>query len=141
MSTPTLDPAIIGQVEKHHTAVLTRALSGTTLDEKQWITLNQALAGPIERSAHITRVATMTQWTHTAVADAVTALLASGLLRELPGDRLEATDAGTALVGRIRTETGAIVTRAYEAVSAEDRAVAARVLTIVKERLAVELAD
>ncbi|RDI65925.1 hypothetical protein [Nocardia pseudobrasiliensis] len=141
MSTPTLNPAIIGQVEKHHTAVLARALSGTTLDEKQWITLNQALTGPIERSAHIARVATMTQWDPTAVAAAVTALLTAGLLRELPGDRLEATEAGATLVGRIRTETGAIVTRAYEAVSAEDRAVAARVLTIVKERLAVELAD
>ncbi len=141
MSIPTLNPAIIGQVEKHHTAVLARALSGTTLDEKQWITLNQALTGRVERAAHIARVATMTQWDPTAVAAAVTALLAAGLLRELPSDRLEATDAGTTLVGRIRTETGAIVTRAYEGVSAEERAVAARVLTIVKERLAMELAD
>ncbi|WP_405133813.1 hypothetical protein [Nocardia sp. NBC_01388] len=139
---PTLNPAIIGQVEKHHTAILTRALAGTSLDEKQWITLNQALAAgaPVERAEHIARVAGMTQWTPASVEAALVALVSSGQVAELPGIRIEVTDSGRALVAQIRSETGAIVERAYGTVSAEERAIAARVLVTITAGLADELA-
>lgn len=139
---PTLNPAIIGQIEKHHTVILTRALAGTSVDEQQWITLNQALAtgAPVERTAHIARVAGITQWTPASVETALVALVGAGLAAELSGDQIEVTDTGRALVARVRSETGAIVERAYGAVSAEDRAIAARVLVTITARLADELA-
>jgi DNA-binding MarR family transcriptional regulator len=137
----TLNPSIVGQAEKHHSAVLTRALSGTTLDEQQWVTLHLAVTadGPLDRSAHLTRVAHLTRWAPADVEAAVTRLLAAGLLRALPGDRAEATPEGRDLVTRIRTETGEIVSRAYGSVSPEDLATAARVLTAITAQLSAEL--
>ena len=38
-----LNPAIIGQAEKAHGAILKRLLADTTLDEQQWITLQFAV--------------------------------------------------------------------------------------------------
>ncbi len=139
---PTLNPSVIGQAEKHHTAVLARALAGTSLDEKQWIVLNQALAAgaPVDPAAHVTRVAAMTQWDPSDVGTALTALLESGLLRATSGDLIETTEGGRALVGRVRDESGAIVAAAYGAVDSEDLATAARVLTAITARMAEELA-
>ncbi|MEV6277965.1 hypothetical protein [Nocardia sp. NPDC051832] len=137
----TLNPAIIGQAEKHHTAILTRALSGTTLNEQRWITLNQALvAGPVERSAHIAKIAGMTQWESGTVADAVTALVEGGLLTESAGGRLEITAAGRDMVAQVRGASGKILGPAYGAVSEEELAIAARVLVTITARMAEELA-
>lgn len=138
----TLNPSVIGQAEKHHTAILTRALAGTTLDEKQWIVLNQALAAgaPVDPAAHITHVAAMTQWDPTDAGTALATLLESGLLRTTSGDLVEPTEDGTALVGKVRAESGAIVAAAYGAVAPEDLATAARVLATITARMAEELA-
>ncbi|GAB4589476.1 hypothetical protein [Nocardia sp. IFM 10818] len=138
----TLNPSIIGRAEKHHTAVLTRALAGTTLDEKQWIVLNQALAAgaPVERAAHITRIAGLTQWNPADVETAVAALLDAALLRTASGELIEPTDTGTALAAKVRAESGAIVQAAYGAVAPEDLATAARVLATITARMAEELA-
>ncbi|MEV7803569.1 hypothetical protein AB0O28_11535 [Microbispora sp. NPDC088329] len=140
--TVTLNPAIVGQAEKHHTAILSRALSGTALDEKQWITVNQALAagGTVERAAHVAHVARLTRWRPADVDAALAALVGTGLVREAPGDHIEVTDAGRALVARVRAETGEILGRAYGSVPAADLAVAARVLTTITARMAEELA-
>jgi hypothetical protein len=142
-TTTTLSPKIIGRAEKHHTAVLSRSLAGTGVDEQQWITLNQALAAgaPVDRSGHAARVAAMTQWPRAAVDDALAALIGGGLARELPGDQVEITDAGRALAARVRTGSGRIISRAYGAVSPEDLATAARVLTTITARMADELAN
>lgn len=139
--TTTLNPAIVGRAEKHHTAVLTRALSGTTVDEKQWITLNQALAagGTVERAAHVAHVAQLTLWRPADVGTALAALAGTGLVRETPGDQVEVTDAGRALVAKVRAESGEILGRAYGSVPAADLAVAARVLTTITARMAEEL--
>ncbi|MGX1811059.1 hypothetical protein ACWIGI_35515 [Nocardia sp. NPDC055321] len=139
---PTLNPAIVGQAEKHHAAILNRALAGTTLDEHQWIVLNQALAAgePVEPAAYIARIARMTRWNPADVETAIDALLGSGLLATTPEGSVEPTAAGTALAGRIRAESGAIVSAAYGSVSPEDLAIAARVLATVTARMAEELA-
>ncbi|RMI35553.1 hypothetical protein [Nocardia stercoris] len=139
--TITLNPSIIGQAEKHHTAVLARALAGTTLDEKQWITLNVASAAgePIDAVAHTAKVATMTQIAPADVAAALDALVDADLMRR-DRDRVEVTAAGSETVGRIRAVSGDIVTRAYGAVAPEELAVAARVLSTITARLAAELA-
>ena len=39
----TLNPSIVGQAEKAHAAILKRVLSGTALDEPQWITWQVAV--------------------------------------------------------------------------------------------------
>ncbi|MBL1075096.1 hypothetical protein JK358_11900 [Nocardia sp. 2] len=137
----TLSPSIIGQAEKHHTAVLARALAGTTLDEHQWIVLNQAVAagGPVERSAHIARIAAMTQWNPVDIEAALSALLDSALLRAAPGGLVEPTETGTTLAGEVRTVSGAIVQDAYSVVTPEDLATTARVLTAITARMAAEL--
>ncbi|MEV0247398.1 hypothetical protein AB0H76_12470 [Nocardia sp. NPDC050712] len=136
----TLTPSIIGQAEKHHTAVLSRALTGTTLDEKQWIVLNQATGEPVERGAHINRIAGLTQWTSADVEAALNALLDKGLLANTPHGRLESTAEGKAVVSKVRAESGAIVDAAYGTVPAEDLATAARVLATITARMAEELA-
>ncbi|MGK5557063.1 hypothetical protein ACSNOI_36180 [Actinomadura kijaniata] len=138
----TLNPSIVGQAEKHHTALLARVLSGTTLDEKRWITLNQALASgeAVERAAHVAHVARLTRWAPADVDDALTALVESGLAQESPAGRVEVTDAGRALVATVRAESGEVIGRAYGSVPAEDLAVAARVLTAITARMAEELA-
>ncbi|WP_019931730.1 helix-turn-helix domain-containing protein [Nocardia sp. BMG111209] len=141
MTAPTLNPSIVGRAEKHHSAILTRALSGTTLDEHQWITLNQIVAAgtPIDRAGHIDHIATLTRWSPAEVGTALSRLLDAGLLRELPEGRAELTAAGRDLVARIRTETGETISRAYGSVSPEDLATAARVLTTITARMAAEL--
>ncbi|MBF6239189.1 MarR family transcriptional regulator [Nocardia otitidiscaviarum] len=138
----TLTPSIVGQTEKHHTAVLTRSLDGTTLDEKQWITLNQAVAAgqPVERAGHAARVASMTRWDREDVDHAVAALLEAGLLRTATDGRLQVTDSGTALTAEVRATSSAIVQAAYGAVTPDDLATAARVLATITTRMAEELA-
>ncbi|MFD8098906.1 MarR family winged helix-turn-helix transcriptional regulator [Nocardia fluminea] len=135
----TLTPSIIGRAEKHHTAVLGRALTGTTLDEKQWIVLNQVTDEPVERTAHINRIAGLTQWAPAEVETALNALLAKGLLANTPHGRLEPTTAGKAVVGEVRAESDAIVAAAYGAVTPEDLATTARVLATITARMAQEL--
>lgn len=138
----TLSPSVIGQAEKHHTAVLVRALAGTPLDEKQWIVLNQALAADasVDPAAHIARVAAMTQWNPADTGAALAALLEGGLMRATAGDLVEPTEDGATLAGKVRGESGAIVAAAYGAVDSEDLATAARVLTTITARMAEELA-
>ncbi|MFC4126813.1 hypothetical protein [Nocardia rhizosphaerae] len=143
MNTSTaLNPAIIGQAEKHHAAILTRALAGTTLDEKQWIVLNQAVAAgePVERTEYVTRIAGMTQWNRADVEDALNTLLNSGLLAAVPSGLVEPTEVGAALAAEVRAESGVILQAAYRAVAPEDLAIAARVLTTITARMAEELA-
>ncbi|RFU39510.1 hypothetical protein DZF91_22080 [Actinomadura logoneensis] len=135
----TLTPKIIGQVEKHHTAVLARALRGTTLDERQWITLSQ-LTAPTGREAHTARVAGLTRWPETAVEEALDALLASGYVELLPDGDIRATGTGQALVGTVRAARAETISRAYGAATPEELAVTARVLQAITARLADDLA-
>ncbi|WP_156161531.1 hypothetical protein [Nocardia vulneris] len=138
----TLSPSIVGQAEKHHAALLARALAGTTLDEKQWIVLNQTLAAtePVERAAHITRIAGLTRWNPADVETALRALLDSGLLQVFSDGLVEPTAVGRTVADKVRAESGAIVTAAYGAVAPEDLAITARVLTVITARMAEELA-
>jgi DNA-binding MarR family transcriptional regulator len=140
----TLNPSIIGQTEKAHNAILHRILAGTTLDEKQWITVQLALAaGPtFDRVQLVARVASAAKFDPTDVESAIGALTAAGLVQALPGEgqQLTVTEAGRALVEKLRGETRQAVGRAYGAIPAEDLVTAARVLTTITARLSEELA-
>ncbi|MEV5573782.1 hypothetical protein AB0L06_27385 [Spirillospora sp. NPDC052269] len=139
MSATALTPKIIGQVEKHHTAVLARALSGTTLDEKQWITLGQ-LTAPTAPEAHTAHIAALTQWSEPAVVAALGNLLTSGFVHTLPNGAIEVTDAGRALVKTVRGASAETIARAYSAATPEELATTARVLEAITARLADDLA-
>jgi len=140
---PALNPQIIGQAEKHHTALLERALSGTTVDERQWITLNLALAADaaVEREAHIAHVADVTAWEKDGIDAALHALVGSGLLAAGTDARLEVTAAGRDLVTGVRGRMNEVLSHAYDTVSPADHAVAARALTAITAALSAELAQ
>jgi DNA-binding MarR family transcriptional regulator len=142
--TATLNPSIVGQAEKAHSAILYRALAGTTVDEKQWITLNLAAAAgaTVGRAQLVARVAAAAKFDTTVVEASVIALTSAALVQELPGegDRLAVTEAGRALIEKVRSATGQVVARAYGDIPADDLATAARVLTVITAKLSEELA-
>jgi hypothetical protein len=140
----TLNPSVVGQAEKAHSAILSRALAGTTVDEKQWITLNLAVAagGTVGRSELVTRVAGAAKFDSRLVEIAVEALIGAGLVKARPedGEQVDVTEGGRALVEEVRASTNRVVARAYGDIPAEDLATAARVLTVITARLTAELA-
>jgi DNA-binding MarR family transcriptional regulator len=141
----TLNPSVVGQAEKAHSAILYRALAGTTVDEKQWITLSLAVAdgGAIGRTELVTRVAGAAKFDSSLVQMAVEALIRAGLVENRPegGEQFTVTDAGRALVENVRATTNTVVARAYRDIPPDDLATAARVLTVITARLTDELAE
>ncbi len=135
----TLSPSIVGQAEKAHAAILKRAISGTTLDEQQWITLNVVLASSagIDSTELVARVASSAKFDPTDVEAAIAALTDAKLVEELPGSsgNVIVTETGRALVERLRGQIGPLVARAYGNIPPEDLATAARVLTEITVKL------
>jgi DNA-binding MarR family transcriptional regulator len=145
IATPTtLNPSIIGQAEKAHKAILNRILVGTTLDEKQWITLQVALAAgaTFDRVELVAGVASAAKFDPADVEAAIAALTGAGLVQAAPGaaGQLTFTAAGRVLVENLRGETRDIIARAYGDIPAEDLATAARVLTAITAKISEELA-
>ncbi|MFB7719934.1 hypothetical protein [Nocardia sp. NPDC056100] len=131
----TLNPSIIGQAEKVHTAILEVALANTGLDEKQWITLNQAIAiDPVDTAELRTRVVTATKRTPAEIDSAITRLNERALL-----DDAKPTAAGRALVADIRAGIAPALDRAYGQVSLKDSAIAAQALATITAALSQEL--
>lgn len=137
--TSTLNPSIVGQAEKAHSAILLRALAGTAVDETQWIVLNMA-AVPEPRSDLVARVAAATHFDPAAVEAAIDGVTAAGLIGPLPGQGLGVTTEGRAFVDGVRRSTGEVVARAYGGIGDEDLATAAGVLVTITARLSEELA-
>ena len=145
IATPTtLNPSIIGQAEKAHKAILNRILVGTTLDEKQWITVQMALAAgaTFERVQLVAGVASAAKFDPADVEAAIAALTGAGLVQAAPGagSQLSFTAAGRVLVENLRGETRDIIARAYGDIPAEDLATTARVLTAITAKISEELA-
>ncbi|MGH3188574.1 MAG: hypothetical protein ACRDPY_39185 [Streptosporangiaceae bacterium] len=140
-----LNPAIVGQAEKAHAAILKRLLAGTTLDEQQWITLQFAIrAGDaLGRGDLVTRVSGTAQYEHAAVEAAIAALINASLMEEFPGtdDQVAATAEGRTLLTTLRSKVTELTGPAYGAITPEDSATAARVLTTITAKLNEELAE
>jgi DNA-binding MarR family transcriptional regulator len=139
----TLNPSIVGQAEKAHTAILKRLLRGTTLDEHQWITVQLAtgfgdtfLRGELE-----SRVAGAAKYDPESIEAAIDGLIRASLIEEVAGDpeMLAVTAEGRALVSTLRAEVRDFVERAYGSVPPEDLATAAAVLTTITTKLSEEL--
>lgn len=136
-SLATLNPSVVGQAEKAHTAVLTRVLRGTTLDERQWITLQLALgAGPIARRALVDRVTSAARYDTADVERAIDALATAGLASDRTGE-VRVTEAGQAQVSALRAEVADLIGPAYASVPEADRVVAARALAGITAALGV----
>jgi hypothetical protein len=140
----TLNPSIVGQAEKAHNAVLKKVLSGTGLDEHQWITVQLAIGagGSVARSDLVSRVAAAAKFDPESVHTAIAGLTGAGLLREGTGDRdeLTVTADGLELVTALRGRVAELIGPAYSSVPPDDLATAARVLTTITQRLSKDLA-
>jgi hypothetical protein len=138
-----LNPAIIGQAEKAHAAILKRLLASTTLDERQWITMQFAAGAgdALGRDDLVTRVSRAAQYDHDAVEAAIDALIGASLMKEFPGtdDQVAVTAEGHALITALRGKVTELVRPAYGAITPEDSATAARVLATITAKLNEEL--
>jgi DNA-binding MarR family transcriptional regulator len=146
VSTPdapsVLNPSIVGQAEKAHNAVLDRVLAGTTLDERQWITLQLAfsLNGGSSAAGLVARVTSKAKYAPAAVETAIDALAQAGLLERSPDQWVSVTPVGAAFVGELRRKITRYIGRAYGQIAADDLATTARVLTTITAALSEELA-
>jgi hypothetical protein len=143
-TTPTFGPPLIGQTEKALNAILDRQLAGTGMTEAQWVTLTLTVAGgSADRGQLIGRVVAALK-IRDAEADSLIAELAAAQLLQASDDgdasRVEVTDAGRQLHGRIRAQVGESTERLWGDLPAEDLASAGRVLSTVLGRANAELA-
>ena len=140
----TLNPSIVGQAEKAHTAILHKVLTGTTLDEQQWITLQLAIGSGerVERASFVNQVAQAAKYPPATVEAAIAALSEAELLEPSPADAhyLAATPKGRELVSTLRARVAQFITRAYGSVSSDDLATTARVLRTITAKLSEDLA-
>jgi len=139
-TTPTLTPRLIGETEKSLNAILDRLLAGTNLDEHQWVTLTLTMSltgdGPIDREDLVGRVAHALKVDDARARARIDELKAAGLLdvAEGEGAQVSATESGQRLHARVRTGTAEIVDRLWGDLPAEDLTVAARILSVVRDR-------
>ena len=140
----TLNPSIVGQAEKAHTAILNKVLTGTTLDEHQWITLQLALRSGerIDPECLTDEVSRAAKYPPGEVETAITALVEASLMKRLPDDprSLAVTAEGQELVTALRAKVAHYVGGAYGSIPAEDLATTARVLTTITAKLSEDLA-
>jgi hypothetical protein len=140
----TLNPSIVGQAEKAHTAILKRVLNGTPLDEQQWITIQLALGSGerINYSGLVDQVSSAAKYPPAQVEAAIAALIEASLLASLPDDpnSLAVTPKGRDLVSALRAKVAHFIAGAYGSVPPEDLATTARVLSTITVKLSEKLA-
>ncbi|NUR84092.1 MAG: winged helix DNA-binding protein, partial [Nonomuraea sp.] len=134
-------PQILGQAENAHRALLERALTGTGLTYRTWVTLKIAAAGgPATRDQLAGRVAGALKIDVRAAGESIAHLTAAGLLEDRSG-RTVPTAQGDDLHQRLSAGIGRTISRLYSAVSPDDLEVAGRVLAAVTARADAELAN
>lgn len=141
-ATPTtLNPQILGQAENAHRALLERALAGTGLTYRHWVTLKiAAVSGAAVQHEQLTgRAAGALKIDTQAAGEFIAHLTASGLF-EVRSGAVGLTAQGHDLHQRLSATIGQTISRLYSAVSAEDLQVAGRVLAAITARLDAELA-
>jgi DNA-binding MarR family transcriptional regulator len=143
-TTPTFGTPLIGQTEKALNAILDRQLAGTGMTEPQWVTLTLTVAGggSADRGQLIGRVVAAVKVRDAEAERLITDLAAAQLLQASDGNalRVEITDSGRQLHGRIRAQVSEITEHLWGDLPAEDLATAGRVLSTVLARANAELA-
>ncbi|WP_406040293.1 hypothetical protein OG799_31050 [Micromonospora sp. NBC_00898] len=145
MTSPLLNPQIVGQAENAHLPVLARILARTGTTRHQWValTLTAAGGGAVDRDRLVARITGTLKIDAAAATAAIAELTTRRLLAELPGEtpRIELTDAGQARHRAIRLAVDEVIGRVYRDIPADDLATAGRVLTLITARLNAETAD
>lgn len=143
MSSTPLNGQVIGLAHYATRAVLERELGRLGVSFHQSLALNAAAAeGGVAARAHLVeRMTGALKVDEVAVRATLDELTAAGLVRELPADGsgLALTDAGRALQHQIGETVAGITARLYADIPAADMTVAARVLTLLKQRADAEL--
>jgi hypothetical protein len=143
-TTPTLNPAVIGQTEKTLNAILDRQLAGTGLTEPQWVTLTLTVVsgGTVDHDQLIGRVTDALKVSEAEAQGRLTELTDAQLLHAPGGDGspVTVTDSGQQLHTRIRAAVTEITERLWGDLPAEDLATAGRVLSTILARANAELA-
>lgn len=144
ITTPTLNPQVLGQAENAHRALLGRFLAGTGNTYHHWIalTLTAVSGAAIDRDSLVSRMTDVLKIPDAAAVETIADLTAAQLLRTLPGDgpRVGLTDAGQAWYREIRSAIDEVMGRVYGDIPADDLATAGRVLTLITARVNAELA-
>jgi hypothetical protein len=142
MTSPILNPQIVGQAENAHLPVLARILARTGTTKNQWVALNitTAAGGTVDHDHLTARLIGALKIDNLAAAAAVDELTTAGMLVELPGEksRVGLTDAGRARYGEIRSAVDEVIGRVYSDIPTADLETAGRVLTLITTRLNAE---
>jgi DNA-binding MarR family transcriptional regulator len=142
MTSPILNPQIVGQAENAHLPVLARILARTGTAKNQWVALSltTAAGGAVDRDHLAARITGALKIDNAAAVAAITELVTAGMLAELPGEesRVGLTDAGQARYREIRSAVDEIIGRVYRDIPTDDLATAGRVLTLITSRLNAE---
>jgi DNA-binding MarR family transcriptional regulator len=139
----TLNGQVIGQAHYATRALLEQVLTRTGISFEQSVALNTIAASEnrtIAREQLVTRMTGTLKVERPAVEAVLAALSDAGLLEPLPNEELGLTDRGAALNDEIRGAIGELTQRLYGDFSAEELAIAGRVLTALTERANQELA-
>lgn len=128
--TTTFGPQLLGQTEKTLRALLGRALAGTGLDERQWVSLR--LADQPDKNTLHDRIVDLAKFDD-----------ADELVTALEQRRLVANDAptayGHAMIAQVLETSAALSGPIWEDI--EDADAAARALTVVLARARAALSD
>jgi hypothetical protein len=142
--TPEFGTQLIGQTENALGTLLDRELAGSGVSRPQWITLTVAVmsGGTLDRSVLVGRVAGALKTGNADTGARIDELVAAGLLQltQRDGSAVSVTDAGSYLHVHIRAAVSEITQRLWGDRSADDLAIAGRVLGTVLERANAELA-
>ncbi len=144
-TTPTFNPALVGQTESAFGAILDRELAGTGLNGLRWVALNLALAGGqgVDRVQLIHRLAAARNVDEPEARKSVDDLAVAGLLH-IPDKHcapVTVTDAGRQLHGQVSTAVAGVTQRLWGDLPVEDLATAGRVLSTVLARAQQELSQ
>ncbi|MEV6400776.1 MarR family winged helix-turn-helix transcriptional regulator [Streptomyces sp. NPDC051907] len=143
-ATPSVNGQIVGLAHYASRAVLERrVLAGLKVTFQQSVALNAVdqSGGDTERAAIVDRMTSTLKIDDSDALASIDGLIAAGLLEVLPGEepRVGLTEAGKSVNGQIRAAVPQISAQLYAGFSAEELAVAGRVLTTVTARANAEL--
>jgi DNA-binding MarR family transcriptional regulator len=133
---PVLTPQIVGQAENAHKPFLARILASTGTTMNQWValTMTASAGGATEAEQLAAQMVDALKIDQAAAQDTIAELVATRLLAD-EASRVGFTDAGRARHGQIRAAVDAIIAQVYGDIPTEDLVTAARVLTLIIDRL------
>ena len=140
-TTPLLDPRVIALAHYAGRALLENVLArhGVTFQQSVTLRLAAVAEGAVERDAVVAGVVGALKFDAAEAHSVVDGLITGGLLAPEGPSLVRITAAGRELYDRTSTETAPLTARVYAGITAQDLAVAGRVLSLITERADREL--